>query len=79
MGSLQAALSNPRPWRSRRLPGGAAAAGEVLLDVHHVRDAAASNWLPAPNGPFWVVLRTYGPDQPILSKSWQAPAITEIG
>ena len=27
-----------------------------------------SNWLPAPEGPFWLVLRTYGPGKSILDK-----------
>jgi hypothetical protein len=34
-----------------------------------------SNWLPAPNGPFWMVMRTYGPQPPILDGSWQPPKI----
>lgn len=34
-----------------------------------------SNWLPAPDGPFWVVLRTYGPEQAILDKTWQPPKV----
>lgn len=33
-----------------------------------------SNWLPAPDGPFWVVLRTYGPSQDILDKKWKQPS-----
>jgi hypothetical protein len=37
-----------------------------------------SNWLPAPEGPFWPVLRTYGPDKSILNKSWKLPAITQV-
>ena len=32
-----------------------------------------SNWLPAPDGPLWIVLRTYGPSQEILTKQWQQP------
>lgn len=32
-----------------------------------------SNWLPAPNGPFWIVMRTYGPSKEILTKQWQQP------
>ncbi|MEV6274050.1 DUF1214 domain-containing protein [Nocardia sp. NPDC051832] len=51
----------------------------VRFSAQSPGDAAASNWLPAPNGPFWVVLRTYGPDQRILSKSWQPPTITKAG
>jgi hypothetical protein len=37
-----------------------------------------SNWLPAPEGPFWPVLRTYGPDKSILNKSWKLPVITQV-
>ncbi len=34
-----------------------------------------SNWLPAPDGPFWPILRTYGPGQPILDGSWKLPPV----
>ena len=37
-----------------------------------------SNWLPAPDGPFWVVLRTYGPGKEILDKSWKQPAYVPV-
>ena len=37
-----------------------------------------SNWLPAPAGPFWPILRTYGPAEPILDKSWKLPAIKRV-
>jgi hypothetical protein len=32
-----------------------------------------SNWLPAPEGPFWPILRTYGPGKTILDKTWKMP------
>jgi hypothetical protein len=32
-----------------------------------------SNWLPAPNGPFWTVLRTYGPSESIIDGSYVRP------
>jgi hypothetical protein len=32
-----------------------------------------SNWLPAPSGPFWTVLRNYGPDPSILSGTYERP------
>ncbi|MGV0627719.1 DUF1254 domain-containing protein [Mycolicibacter minnesotensis] len=35
----------------------------------------SANWLPAPSGPFWVVLRTYGPDQSIRDGTWRLPAV----
>ena len=34
-----------------------------------------SNWLPAPEGPFWMVLRTYGPGETILDKTWEVPSV----
>jgi len=37
-----------------------------------------SNWLPAPEAPFWIVLRTYGPRKSILDKSWKLPPVQQI-
>ena len=36
-----------------------------------------SNWLPAPEGPFWPVLRTYGPGESILDKTWKVPPVNQ--
>jgi len=32
-----------------------------------------SNWLPAPDGPLYLVLRLYGPEPEALSGAWQPP------
>ncbi len=37
-----------------------------------------SNWLPAPQGPFWLVLRTYGPGKSILDKTWKLPPVKRL-
>jgi hypothetical protein len=37
-----------------------------------------SNWLPAPEGPFWPILRTYGPGQAILDGSWKLPPVKQV-
>jgi hypothetical protein len=37
-----------------------------------------SNWLPAPEGPFWLVLRTYGPGKAILDKTWKVPPVKQV-
>jgi hypothetical protein len=34
-----------------------------------------SNWLPAHEGPFWPILRTYGPGKAILDGSWKLPRV----
>ena len=33
------------------------------------------NWLPAPEGPFWLVLRIYGPGESILNKTYKVPPV----
>jgi hypothetical protein len=37
-----------------------------------------SNWLPAPEGPFWPILRTYGPGKDILDKTWKMPPVKRL-
>ncbi|WP_380053853.1 DUF1254 domain-containing protein [Falsihalocynthiibacter sp. SS001] len=37
-----------------------------------------SNWLPAPSGPFWLVVRNYGPDQSIIDGTYQVPPATPV-
>ena len=32
-----------------------------------------SNWLPALDGPFYAVLRLYGPEQSVLDGEWTNP------
>jgi hypothetical protein len=34
-----------------------------------------ANWLPAPNGPIYTVLRMYWPKQTVLNGSWEPPGI----
>jgi hypothetical protein len=37
-----------------------------------------ANWLPAPNGPFTMVLRLYLPEQAALDGSWTAPPVQPV-
>ena len=34
-----------------------------------------ANWLPAPEGPFWMVMRNYGPGDSILDRSYELPPV----
>jgi hypothetical protein len=34
-----------------------------------------ANWLPAPDGPIYLVLRIYGPQQRVLKNQWQIPPL----
>jgi len=37
-----------------------------------------SNWLPAPDGPFWFVLRTYGPGESIQDGTYELPQVKRV-
>ncbi len=37
-----------------------------------------SNWLPAPGGPFYVVMRLYGPKDEALNGEWVSPLMVKI-
>lgn len=42
-------------------------------------DAAyESNWLPAPDGPFYMVMRLYGPEPAALSGAWKPPQLQRV-
>ncbi|HXJ81284.1 MAG TPA: DUF1214 domain-containing protein, partial [Candidatus Methylomirabilis sp.] len=32
-----------------------------------------SNWLPAPSGPLWTVLRNYGPAEEVIDGTYKQP------
>jgi hypothetical protein len=53
--------------------------GGLTLWVQHEPPAAeqVSNWLPAPKGPFNLVLRAYLPAREIVARTCQPPALQE--
>ena len=53
--------------------------GSLTLYLQHDRpdnESAVANWLPAPNGPFNLVMRFYGPSTFILDGTYRLPPIT---
>ena len=36
-----------------------------------------NNWLPAPDGPFYMVLRLYGPEPEALEGKWTPPVLQQ--
>ncbi len=52
------------------------------LDLYIQKDspgaALESNWLPAPPGPFVLMLRLYWPDRPIFDGTWKPPAVKRV-
>ena len=53
------------------------AVGGITLYLQHESpgEEKESNWLPAPDGPMFVVMRVYIPKENVLNGSWQAPPI----
>jgi hypothetical protein len=51
--------------------------GGVTLYVQHMSPEGerAANWLPAPKGPFFMVLRNYLPQDSVLERSWRKPPL----
>ncbi len=48
--------------------------GSLTITISNAQPASGTdNWLPAPNGPFRMILRTYVPETPILNGTWQPP------
>jgi hypothetical protein len=37
-----------------------------------------ANWLPAPNEPFYLTLRIYGPKETAMNGTWEPPAIEKV-
>lgn len=54
--------------------------GGLTLYIQHQspgKDKEA-NWLPAPNGPFYMAMRLYIPKQEALNGTWKAPPATPV-
>ena len=54
--------------------------GSVTLHVGHRQPAGpSSNWLPAPDAPFYLVLRLYHPQQRLLEGRYKLPPVERLG
>jgi hypothetical protein len=53
--------------------------GGITLHVQNTSPGAdaESNWLPAPNGPFFCVLRLYWPKPEVLDARWKPPQMQQ--
>ena len=51
--------------------------GGITLYIHYESPGKdkESNWLPAPDGPFWIALRLYWPKEAALDGSWKHPLL----
>jgi hypothetical protein len=55
--------------------------GGLTLYVQHESpgEDKESNWLPAPEGSFYLVLRMYQPHQEVIDAKWEAPPLQKVG
>jgi hypothetical protein len=63
-----------------RTPGlklGADGSLEIYIQNENPGPDKASNWLPAPAGPFFFVARLYGPKSSVLKGTWKLPQLIE--
>ncbi|MFB0491206.1 hypothetical protein ABIE45_003792 [Methylobacterium sp. OAE515] len=49
---------------------------DLLIQAESPGAQRESNWLPAPKGPFILMLRTYWPKDALLNGSWAPPPVT---
>ena len=40
---------------------------------------ARANWLPTPEGPYYLTFRMYWPDRAALDGSWRLPGVERVG
>ena len=54
--------------------------GGLTIYIQHDSPGAdkKSNWLPAPNGPFWTAMRLYWPKDAALEGKWTAPPMQRV-
>ncbi len=56
--------------------------GSLTIYIQHRQPNNAiekANWLPAPEGPFYLVLRIYMPEQVALDGTWTPPPVNRVG
>lgn len=54
--------------------------GSITIPISHTKPTGedAANWLPAPSGNFYVILRMYQPSDAILSGKWALPQLNKV-
>lgn len=69
-------------WAIGSLGGGYQLAEDGSLTLYIQKDSPGddkeSNWLPSPEGEFWVVFRTYGPGDEIVNQTWEMPGLKRM-
>ncbi len=71
-----------RYWISSRMLGRLKRDADGGLTLYIQKNAPGegknANWLPAPDGPFLMILRLYQPEQAVLDNAWEAPPVVRV-
>ena len=52
--------------------------GSVSILIQNRAPDDESNWLPAPKGNFWIILRMYNPKQEVLDGNYLPPEVVKL-
>jgi len=52
--------------------------GSLTLTIGHTEPQAKSNWLPTPEGAFYLVLRLYGAKPEVMAGKWTPPPVRKV-
>ena len=52
--------------------------GSLVLEIQHDAPEVTSSWLPAPKGPFWMVMRLYWPKDEAATGQWKLPVLEKM-
>jgi hypothetical protein len=52
--------------------------GSLTISIQKDRPTDTFNWLPAPDGPFNLTMRLYGPAPSVLDGSYRLPAVKRV-
>ncbi|MBY4730878.1 DUF1254 domain-containing protein [Cupriavidus pauculus] len=53
--------------------------GTLVITIGHARPTEDANWLPAPDGNFYLILRLYHPSAAFMAGQYTIPAVQRIG
>jgi hypothetical protein len=51
---------------------------DILIQHDDPGPEQRANWLPAPAGPFRLIMRLYDPEPPVLDGSWAPPPVVRV-
>ena len=52
--------------------------GSITLRIQQARPWAAANWLPAPDRPFYLIIRSYLPKPEMISGGWRPQPVVKL-